>query len=33
MGDPDPEKSKRATDAMFKTQKIVIAELQKAYDG
>ncbi|HKY99884.1 MAG TPA: hypothetical protein VJ112_01830 [Rhabdochlamydiaceae bacterium] len=33
MNDPDPEKSKRATDAMLKVQKIIVADLQKAYDG
>ena len=33
MGDPDLEKSKRATDAMLKMQKIMVADLQKAYDG
>ncbi len=33
MGDPDPEKSKRMTDAMLKVQKSIAADLQKAYDG
>ena len=33
MGDPDPEKSKRVTDAMLKMHKIIVADLQKAYDG
>ncbi len=33
MGDPDPEKSKRVKDAMLKMQKIIVADLQKAYDG
>jgi predicted 3-demethylubiquinone-9 3-methyltransferase (glyoxalase superfamily) len=33
MGDPDPEKSKRVTEAMLKMQKIIVADLQKAYDG
>jgi predicted 3-demethylubiquinone-9 3-methyltransferase (glyoxalase superfamily) len=33
MGDPDPEKSNRVRDAMLKMQKIVVADLQKAYDG
>jgi predicted 3-demethylubiquinone-9 3-methyltransferase (glyoxalase superfamily) len=33
MGDPDPEKSARVRDAMLKMQKIVVADLQKAYDG
>lgn len=33
MGDPDPEKSKRVMDAMLKMQRIIVADLQKAYDG
>jgi len=33
MGDPDPEKSKRVTDAMLKMQKIIVADLQKAHGG
>ena len=33
MGDPNPEKSKRVTDAMLKMKKIIVADLQKAYDG
>jgi len=33
MGDPDPEKSTRVRDAMLKMQKIIVADLQKAYDG
>ncbi len=33
IGGPDPVKSKRAMDAMLKMQKIVVADLQKAYDG
>ena len=33
MGDPDPEKSQRAMQAMLKMQKIIVADLQKAYDG
>ena len=33
MGDPDPEKSGRVMQAMLKMQKIVVADLQKAYDG
>ena len=33
MGDPDPEKSTRVREAMFKMQKIIVADLQKAYDG
>ena len=33
MGDPDPVKSQRVMQAMLKMQKIVVADLQKAYDG
>lgn len=33
MGDPDPEKSQRVMQAMLKMQKIIIADLQKAYEG
>ena len=33
MGDPDPEKSKRVMDAMLKMNKIIVADLQKAYEG
>ena len=33
MGDPDPAKAQRVTDAMLKMQKISVADLQKAYDG
>ncbi len=33
MGDPEPEKSGRVMQAMLKMQKIIIADLQKAYDG
>jgi predicted 3-demethylubiquinone-9 3-methyltransferase (glyoxalase superfamily) len=33
LGDKDPEKAKRAMDAMLKMQKIDIAELKRAYDG
>ena len=33
MGDPDPEKSNRVRDAMLKMHKILVADLQKAYDG
>ena len=33
MGDPDPEKSQSVMQAMFKMQKISVADLQKAYDG
>ncbi len=33
MGDPDPVKSKRVMNAMFKMTKIDIAELQRAYEA
>jgi len=33
MGDPDPEKSQRVMGAMLKMKKIIVADLQKAYDG
>jgi len=33
MSDPDPEKARRVTEAMFKMVKLDIAELQRAYDG
>lgn len=33
MGDPDPEKSKRVTQAMLKMHKIIVADLQEAHDG
>ncbi len=33
MGDSDPEKSGRVMQAMLKMQKIIVADLQKAYDG
>jgi len=33
MGDPDPEKSQRVMQAMLKMQKLIVADLQKAYDG
>ena len=33
MGDPDPEKSRRVMDAMLKMRRIIVADLQKAYDG
>jgi predicted 3-demethylubiquinone-9 3-methyltransferase (glyoxalase superfamily) len=32
MGDPDPEKSQRVMQAMLKMQKIIVSDLQKAYD-
>jgi predicted 3-demethylubiquinone-9 3-methyltransferase (glyoxalase superfamily) len=33
MGDADPVKSQGVMDAMLKMQKIIVADLQKAYDG
>ena len=33
MGDKDPEKAHRVVQAMLKMNKIIIADLQKAYDG
>jgi predicted 3-demethylubiquinone-9 3-methyltransferase (glyoxalase superfamily) len=33
MGDPDPEKSQRVMQAMLKMKKIIVADLQKAYQG
>jgi len=33
MSDPDPEKSKAVVQAMLKMKKIIVADLQKAYDG
>jgi predicted 3-demethylubiquinone-9 3-methyltransferase (glyoxalase superfamily) len=33
MGDPDPEKASRVRDAMLKMKKIIVADLQKAYNG
>ena len=33
MGDPDQVKAKRVVDAMLKMQKIVVADLEKAYNG
>jgi predicted 3-demethylubiquinone-9 3-methyltransferase (glyoxalase superfamily) len=33
LGDPDPQKAKRVTEAMLQMKKIDIAGLQKAYDG
>jgi predicted 3-demethylubiquinone-9 3-methyltransferase (glyoxalase superfamily) len=32
MGDPDPAKAQRVVQAMLKMQKIIVADLQKAYD-
>lgn len=33
MGDPDPTKSGRVMNAMLKMKKIIVADLQKAYEG
>ncbi|HLA07794.1 MAG TPA: VOC family protein [Anaerolineales bacterium] len=33
MGDKDPEKAKRVMDAMLKMNKIIVADLKRAYDG
>ena len=33
MGDKDPEKAQRVVQAMLKMNKIIITDLQKAYDG
>jgi predicted 3-demethylubiquinone-9 3-methyltransferase (glyoxalase superfamily) len=33
MGGPDPVKAQRATNAMLKMKKIIVADLQEAYDG
>ena len=33
MGDPNPAKAQNVMQAMLKMQKIIVAELQKAYDG
>lgn len=33
MGDPDPVKAGRVMEAMLKMRKIVVADLQMAYDG
>jgi predicted 3-demethylubiquinone-9 3-methyltransferase (glyoxalase superfamily) len=33
MGDPDPVKAQRVTQAMLQMQKIDVARLQQAYDG
>lgn len=33
MGDPDPEKSARVMQAMLKMKKIIVSDLQLAYDG
>jgi len=33
LGDRDPEKARRAMEAMLKMKKIVIADLKKAYDS
>jgi hypothetical protein len=33
LGDPDPEKAKRVTEAMFQMKKIDIPTLERAYAG
>jgi len=33
MGDPDPEKSQRVMQTMLKMQKIIVADLEKAYEN
>jgi len=33
MGDKDPEKAKRVMDAMLKMNRIIVADLKRAYDG
>jgi hypothetical protein len=33
MGDKDPEKAQRVVQAMLKMNKIIVVDLQKAYDG
>jgi len=33
MGDPDPAKAQRVVQAMLKMRKIIVADLQKAYNG
>jgi predicted 3-demethylubiquinone-9 3-methyltransferase (glyoxalase superfamily) len=33
LSDPDPQKAKRAMEAMLKMKKIVIADLERAYNG
>jgi predicted 3-demethylubiquinone-9 3-methyltransferase (glyoxalase superfamily) len=33
MGDPDPAKSQRVIQAMLKMKKIIVADLQRTYDG
>lgn len=33
MGDPDPVKSQRVLQAMLKMNKIIVADLKRAYDG
>ena len=33
MGDKDPEKANRVVQAMLKMNKIIVADLRKAYDG
>jgi len=33
MSDPDPEKAKRVVDAMLKMHKIIVSDLERAYEG
>jgi predicted 3-demethylubiquinone-9 3-methyltransferase (glyoxalase superfamily) len=33
MGDPDPEKAKRVTEAMLQMKKIDVPTLERAYEG
>jgi len=33
VGDPDPERARRAQQAMYGMRKIVVAELEQAADG
>lgn len=33
MGDPNPAKARNVTQAMLQMKKIIVADLQKAYDG
>ena len=33
LSDPDPQKAKRVMEAMLKMKKIVIADLERAYNG
>lgn len=33
LSDPDPEKAKRVMEAMLEMKKIIIADLERAYEG